>query len=269
MSEQQDEPSGPWDLYLSRNFADLWYGARAAGERTRALALEHLYRNRPRPDGPHPDPREPAAFSCQAILANSADLMGLRISPLLFMDQPPAPTSMLIADNGNLGGDTGDTGDDAEEGEEEVPRVWILTYHAERDGRQRPPEIGIRSLDVLHRARSLVEFEIACLIGYWHHEYPRLTDPDAPGGYILLPQESGVVSLLHQYAIALLCLDRDCPSTWECHCNDVRARFNAPPPDHEEPTGQYTLADLERESHRQRRDSEPRFPYRDNNRWTE
>lgn len=70
-----------WQLYETRNFADLWYGARSAGERLRALTLERLYRNRPYPGGPHPDPREPAVFSSQAILSVAAFLVGLRIDP--------------------------------------------------------------------------------------------------------------------------------------------------------------------------------------------
>jgi hypothetical protein len=54
--------TGPWDMYFSRDFANLWYGARAAGEQIRGLALERLYRARPLPGGPHPDPREPGVF---------------------------------------------------------------------------------------------------------------------------------------------------------------------------------------------------------------
>ncbi|HEY1391304.1 MAG TPA: hypothetical protein VGF38_22390 [Ktedonobacterales bacterium] len=119
-----------------------------------------------------------------------------------------------------------------------------------------------------------MQHEVACLLGYWHHEHARLTDPDAPTGAILLPQDPSVETLLHQYAIGLLCLPRDCPPTWSCHCNSIRARFNAPPPDHEAPTGSFTVDDLEHNGNQQggerpRRDSEPRFPYRDPNRWTE
>ena len=110
--------------------------------------------------------------------------------------------------------------------------------------RPRPPMIVVRSM---HADQRQMEFAIACLLGYWHHEHDRLVDPDSPGGTILLPRDPGVITLLHQYAIALLCLARDCPVEWKCHCNAIRARFNAPPPDHELPTGQFTLAELGRD----------------------
>lgn len=113
------------------------------------------------------------------------------------------------------------------------------------------------------------EYEIACLMGYWSHEYKRLMDPDAPSGTILLPHDPGVIALLPQYAIALLCLAKACPPTWDCHCNAIRERFNAPPPDHDRPTGTFTEADLEAERQRRRTDTEPRFPYRDKNAWTD
>lgn len=117
-------------------------------------------------------------------------------------------------------------------------------------------------------ARVETEFEIACLLGYWHHEYARLSDPDAPGGMILLPRDPGVMALLHQYAIALLCVpQKECPSTWTCHCNGIRKRFNDPPPDHEQPTDVFSLSDLH-EAQRTRRNSEPQFPYHIEDRWT-
>lgn len=34
-----------------------------------------------------------------------------------------------------------------------------------------------------------MQHEVACLLGYWHHEHARLTDPDAPTGAILLPHD--------------------------------------------------------------------------------
>ncbi len=36
---------------------------------------------------------------------------------------------------------------------------------------------------------------------------------------------------LHQFAIALLCLARDCPPAWTCPCNALRRRYNRPPAD--------------------------------------
>ena len=78
-----------------------------------------------------------------------------------------------------------------------------------------------------------------------------------------------MTTLLHQYAIALLCLDEDCPDTWTCHCNAIRKRFNEPPPDHQQPTGQMSTAEMIAEARRQRRNTEPQFPYPDPNRWTQ
>lgn len=130
--------------------------------------------------------------------------------------------------------------------------------------RQRQPEIVIRTL---HSNQVLLEFEIACLLGYWHHEHQRLSDPDAPEGTITLPRDPGVMALLHQYAIALLCLPEDCPTDWPCHCNEIRSRFNAPPPDHERPTATYELADIEQAT-QSRHLTDPQFPYRNSNPWT-
>jgi hypothetical protein len=73
----------------------------------------------------------------------------------------------------------------------------------------------------------------------------------------------------NQYAIALLCLYPECPPDWPCQCNAIRYHFNVPPADHELPTDQFELAELEREAERQRPNSEPRFPDRDDNAWTE
>lgn len=260
----------PLDLYHSRPFADLWYGARAAGERIRAIALERLYRNRPRPGGPHPDPRGPSAFSSRAVLSISATLLGLRISPTI-LAQATQTTQTNQANQANQAAHADQPGLDVdEETGRTLPSAWIVIYpHSATPAQgqaQRQPEIVLRSL---HANQRLMEHEIACLLGYWHHEHVRLTDPDAPAGTILLPRDPGVTALLHQYTIALLCLPKACPPAWTCHCNTIRARFNAPPPDHETPTGAYTVEDLEREAQRPRTDTEPHFPYRDTNPWTE
>jgi hypothetical protein len=266
MSQQARSHVGPWDLYQSRNFADLWYGARAAGERIRAIALERLYRNRPRPGGSHPDPREPAAFSSRAVLGISAHLLGLQISPtfltahkaLIFDNRHDSPDSDLDP-GAHIDEETG----------KRLPLAWIAMAPpvAPHAGNRLAPEIRLRSLSSAYQRDT--EHEIACLLGFWHHEYVRVIDPDSPGGTILMPREPGIVALLHQYAVALLRLDRDCPPNWDCHCNAIRARFNAPPPGHETPTGAFTVEDLEREAQRPRTDTEPRFPYRDTNPWTE
>ena len=92
---------------------------------------------------------------------------------------------------------------------------------------------------------------------------------------LLRPQHQ---TLQYQYAIALLCLPENCPDTWTCHCNAIRKRFNEPPPDHPQPTGQLTTAELlaeaeqaraARGARRERRNTEPQFPYPDPNRWTQ
>ena len=261
-----------WQLYVSRNFADLWYGARSAGERVRGLALERLYRNRPHPGGPHPDPRKPAAFSSDAVISQATSLVGLHI------DATDAGALSSHAHRATHGATHRAThGDDAADYDEEtgqrLPYAWIMTY-AQYDPTKdiRPPQIILRTL---HGDRLLLEFEIACLIGYWHRDHGRLSDPDAPTGAILLPHDPGITALLHQYAIALLCLPEDCPDTWTCHCNAIRKRFNEPPPDHPQPTGQMTtdelLAEAEqaRAARRERRNTEPQFPYPDPNRWTQ
>lgn len=88
--QELSHSSGSWDLYQSRGFADLWYGARAAGEHVRGLALERLYRNRPHPGGAHPDPREPGVFSRRAVLSMTASLLDLNINPA-FLDESNDP----------------------------------------------------------------------------------------------------------------------------------------------------------------------------------
>jgi hypothetical protein len=200
----------------------------------------------------------------------AASLLGLRISPLL-LNQPPAGQTTEPANAADERWFDVD-----EETGQRLPYAWIVTYPATEQGRQgrqgeqqqqrRPPEIGLRSL---HASQRMMEHEIACLLGYWHRDYHRLTDPDSPSGSILIPHDPSIETLLHQYAIGLLCLPRDCPTSWHCHCNGIRKRFNAPPPGHEQPTGTLTLAELEHENERQRTNTEPRFPYPDINAWTD
>lgn len=187
---------------------------------------------------------------------------------------------MALAPPGNVSRETDNPHDDIDdETGQHLPYAWITVYPAATNAtnaanethheahpgaRARPPEIAIRTL---HASGRLLEFEIACLLAYWHHEHDRINDPDAPAGTILLPRDPGVTALLHQYAIALLCLPKACPASWTCHCNEIRARFNAPPPDHEQPTATFSVEDL-REASQKRRNTEPGFPYRDPNAWT-
>jgi hypothetical protein len=255
-----------WQLYETRNFADLWYGARSAGERLRGLTLERLYRNRPYPGGPHPDPREPSAFSDKATLSVAASLVGLRIDARdaaymsRFEQQESRQQHEAEYDEAEYDEETG----------QPLPYAWIMTYPNDAPPdpgeERRHPRIILRTLSTNRRR---IEFEIACLMGYWHRDHARLADGDAPTGAILLPQDPSVVTLLHQYAIALLLLKKDCPDSWTCHCNRIRRRFNATPPDHSQPTDMMESEALIEEAQRQRRQTEPQFPYPDKNRWTE
>jgi hypothetical protein len=176
---------------------------------------------------------------------------------------------ILASEDDATDGETDHEADIDEETGERLPLAWIMNFPPSPypHNPRRTPEIALRSLSAAYQRDT--EMEIACLLGFWRHEHQRLIDPDAPGGMIVLPREPGVVSLLHQYAIALLLLPRDCPPSSACRCNQIRARFNAPPPGHENPTGVFTVEDLEREAQRPRTDTEPRFPYRDMNPWTE
>src|SRR6185437_1665206 len=83
-------------------------------------------------------------------------------------------------------GDDSDGSDDAYDYDEKtgqpLPFAWLMTYPND-DPRQPPrqPKVILRSL---HANRRRMEFEIACLIGYWHRDHKRLSDPDAPTGSI-------------------------------------------------------------------------------------
>lgn len=66
----------------------------------------------------------------------------------------------------------------------------------------------------------------------------------------MLPDEQGLVALMHQFAFALLHLEPACPEEWGCHCNLIRAQFTAPPADHDQPTETLSLADLAHEAKR-------------------
>lgn len=265
LAEVGQSRAGLMGLYETPAFAELWYGARAAGERLRAETLERLYRNRPYPGGPHPDPREPAVFSSQAIITDAALSAGLAINPI-----PPAQSSKTASERrsgnsfnsfgnlpGNPSGAHSPSGswqapavrqgsrqtdpnlsrhfDFDEETGQRLPYAWLATFPGERG-----PEITLRTM---HASQQRMEHEIACLIGFWQREHKRLLDPDAPTGPIHLPRDPSIQTLLHQFAIGLLCLDKKCPPSWGCHCNSIRSRFNAPPPDHEAPTGAFDTLD--------------------------
>jgi hypothetical protein len=190
------------------------------------------------------------------VLSVSAELLGLHMNPMLL-----DPASEVHDDELDHDPETGIL----------LPFAWIVTHHAtnnhlgeNQQERHRRPEIVIRTL---HANQYLLEYEIASLLGYWHHEHVRLNDPMAPTSTITVPKEAGIVALLHQYVIALLCLPRDCPASWTCHCNAIRARFNAPPPDHESPTSVFSVAEIEAASANRRR-TDPLFPYNGANPWT-
>jgi hypothetical protein len=73
---------------------------------------------------------------------------------------------------------------------------------------------------------------MATLLGYLSYERERLMDEDAPRGLVIPPNDPAMETVLHQFAIGLLCLEADCPGEWTCHCNEIRRRFNQPPGDH-------------------------------------
>jgi hypothetical protein len=222
--EAQREPTGRalWDLFQSDAFAHLWYGARESGEILRSWALERLYTQRPTPGGAHPDPREPAAFSSRAIIGAAAQVLGIRIIQVpcdIDAKTTNAPFQHKLA------------------------LAWLATYPGGR-----APELAVRHTD----REDQLYFDMACLLGYVCKERGRFADRESPGGLVNVPQDPAIKTLLHQFAIALLGLPRDCPPEWSCACNQIRARFNAPPVDHDQPTDTLAVADIRRTIERDR-----------------
>ncbi len=214
-----------WTMLRSDSYADLWYDMRTSGERLRARALAWLSTHQRQPGGAHPDPRLDASqvpFSARAIVNTAADLLGTPIWPV--PDDSPVAAEADMAHKVTMPA---------------MPRplAWIVTTPGGR-----PPAIAVRITAEEQLARTL--FDIAQLLGFTAREHDRLADPDAPGGPILLPADTGMRALLHQYAIALLGLPRDCPPDWRCACNAIRARYNAAPPSHEQPTEALSLDEL-------------------------
>jgi hypothetical protein len=231
MAESDDEANGDygarlWRLFQTHRFASLWYGAREAGEKLRAWALADLYGSRSLPGGAHPDPREPAAFSNRAVLSKAAELLSARI--WLIPEAPDVPDIPI-------------QGAQAQPHNQQPPHyqspqlAWLMTYPD-----RRPPDIATRATT----QHTLQEFAIACTLGYLTRGRERLMDPDAPTGMTVIPHDPGVITILHQFAIALLALPRDCPADWTCDCNSIRARYNAAPPDHDQPTDMLSLSSL-------------------------
>lgn len=208
------DPSYLWQLLQSANYTALWDAARSAGEHLRAKALTQLYAARREPAGTHPDPRDPAPFSSSAILSRVALDLGLRwwaVPDALAREAekltPPTMRPMLC---------------------------WLMKYP---DGR--PVDLAVRLVD--HDLIPRLHFAVACLLGYFFREGPRITDPNAPSGMIVWPSDPILVPILHQFARALLCLppveELPCPPEHRCMCAQLRARYTMPPADHAEPTG--------------------------------
>lgn len=229
---------GIWQIYSSPTYAELWYAAREAGERVRAKALATLYANWREPGGLHPDPREPAAFSEHAILKAAATGMGLEIW------QRPVTAPL----DSSASSDRCDRSDRSNASE---PLVSLITYPEPMNPaeRRRPPTLALHQAAAVVPAAQLY-FEMACMLAYVSKEHSRLLDPDAPPGVSMLPNNQGAIALMHQFAIALLCLDPWCPEDWTCHCNLIRQRFNRPPAEHQQPTDTLNLADLARQTPR-------------------
>lgn len=201
-----------WQLVTSPTYAELWYEARAAGERLRARAVSALYARNAHPGGRHPDPRGPAAYSERAIVAQAYRTLGIRLwqQPPCVRHDPNEPTVLLMTYPRDMG------------------LTPSLLIHAE-------------TADVPH---GLILFRMAAMLGYLTREHARLLDPDAPHGPRLIPLNPGIREILHQFAFAFLYLEPQCPPEWDCQCATTRSRFNAPPAEHEQPTDTLTLADL-------------------------
>lgn len=244
LAEADNAPTNRlWRLLHTPRFADLWYGAREAGERLRAWALTDLYARQSLPGGAHPDPREPSAFSNRAVLARAAHLLSARVwlVPDAAVEQTPSaavtrwewplPLRPIPAF--------------AEAPLQIAQIAWLLRYP------ERPlVDIAVRAC----APQPVQQFAVACMLGYLSKERARLCDPEAPAGAVFIPRDPGLITVLHQFAIALLALPRDCPDDWPCDCNRIRARFNAPPPDHEQPSDALTLDELRRALTRHPRD---------------
>ena len=220
-----------WQIYDSPEFAELWYAARDAGERVRAKAVAALYANWSHPGGRYPDPREPAAFSERAILTAAAGIYSMHVS------QCPVPATPFAEVGARFAG---------RHDEWNEPIVWLMTFPDDHDGKPVQPILALHDeTPALPEARIL--FELACILGFITKAQLRMLTLSAPRGVTLLPRDPGLVSLTHQFAIALLCLDDPwCPEEWSCQCNLVRKRYNAPPPEHEQPTDTLNVADLRR-----------------------
>lgn len=214
-AQSADSPDQLWQLLQSRNYADLWYGARYAGETIRAQALARLYTQRPQPGGAHPDPREPAAFSSSAIIAAAARNLGLAWYTIPDILAEHADRMVAAAQRPLL--------------------AWLITYPD-----RRPPDLAVRTTSTVAR----MHFAAACVMGYYVREAPRLNDSAAPAGMILPPTDPLTTPILHQFAKALLCLENDCPRDKLCMCNQIRARYNEPPADHAQPTDALDAAEL-------------------------
>lgn len=240
------DPTGQriWDVYQSQEFAALWYAARDNGERFRAQALRHLFATQPQPGGRYPDPRNPAPFSQVAILTDVAAQLQLTIRRRTNTPPPVSPAAILHPDLRHLDFASSEdglprgplnTGQPAGE-----PQAWLATY---------PPESGTLPMIVLYvpapvTPQDSIHFELACMLGYVAKDYARLLGPDAPYGITLKPSSPSATAILHQFAIALLFLQQDCPPEWDCQCNEIRARFNAPPPSHPQATDTLSATDL-------------------------
>jgi hypothetical protein len=231
-----------WALLDTSNYAHLWYAMRDSGEMLRAWSLSWLSTNQRQAGGTHPDPRLGAhqvPFSARAILHTAAtNILGIPIWPVpdtdalaneadllheATMPATPKPVCWIVAIPGGS-----------------APAIAVritATAHPEHAEHAEHPEHTEQQ-----QAHTL--FDIAQLLGVIAREHDLLADPDFPGGIILLPPDTAMRALLHQFAIALLGLPRDCPPSWPCACNAIRARYNAAPPSHEQPTEILSLDDL-------------------------
>ncbi len=161
----------------------LWYAARASGEDLCGKVLEQLYTERPTLGSAHPDSREPAAFSGSVILSTAFRILHLRINQA---------SQHVASDTGPLVGPA-----------RRPLRAWLLTYR------------GHVGADLIIRCDSIqdaLHFAMANVLGYFLRKVRRLTDPDGPKGLIVPPMDPTILTILHKFAIALLCLEPEFPT---------------------------------------------------------
>lgn len=208
------------------DFPRRWYSAREAGEVLRMWANQWLNTHIPegqRPGGAYPDPRLNNYWSYDKTLYAAAwgmavgyEVVNHQVATIAQESLPTLP--------GNR-----------------VRRAWLdLDPEADPHLLLRVPSPIPPHTDVIMDTH----FQAACVLAYIYENYQRLTSLTATAGLYIPDSNPMDVSAYHQFAIALLNLEPDCKPDWRCQCNGTRARFNAPPPEHSQPTDQLLRDDV-------------------------